>query len=72
MKCHRSQSRRCKVRLTLPFPLQDSEGRLTSVSQLYKYVGEQPVSCHNVAGRGIMHPSGGAAMKGHVPRKSGH
>ena len=30
----RSQSRRCEQRPTLPFPLQDSEGRLTSVSQL--------------------------------------
>ena len=39
----------------LSFPLQDSEGRLASVSQLYEHVGEQPVTCHNVAGRGIMH-----------------
>ena len=39
----------------LPFPLQDSEGRLTSVSQLYEHVGEQSATCHNVAGRGIMH-----------------
>ena len=39
----------------LPFPLQDSEGRLASVSQLYKHVGEQPATCHNVAARGIMH-----------------
>ena len=39
----------------LPFPLQDSEGRLTSISQLYQHVGEQPATCHNVATRGIMH-----------------
>ena len=39
----------------LPFPLQDSEGRLTSISQLYQHVGEQPATHHNVAGRGIMH-----------------
>ena len=54
-KCHRSQSRRCEQRPTLPFPLQDSEGRLASVSQLYKHAGEQPATLHNVAGRGIMH-----------------
>ena len=55
MKCHWSQSRKHKQRPTLPFPLQDSEGRLTSISQLYKHVGEQPAAHHNVAGRGIMH-----------------
>ena len=51
----RSQSRRCEPRPPLPFPLQDSEGRLGSVSQLYKHAAEQPVAHHNVAGRGIMH-----------------
>ena len=51
----RSQSRRRKQRTTLPFPLQDSEGRLASISQLYEHVGEQPAAHHNVAGRGIMH-----------------
>ena len=39
----------------LPFPLQDSEGRLTSILQLYKHAGEQPAARHNVAARGIMH-----------------
>ena len=39
----------------LPFPLQDSEERLTSISQLYKHAGEQPATHHNVAARGIMH-----------------
>ena len=51
----RSQSRRCEQRPMLPFPLQDSEGRLASISQLYKHAGEQPATRHNVAGRGIMH-----------------
>ena len=40
---------------TLPFPLQDSEGRLASISQLYEHAAEQPAAHHNVAGRGIMH-----------------
>ena len=39
----------------LPFPLQDSEGRLASVLQLYKHAGEQPAACHNVAAQGIIH-----------------
>ena len=51
----RSQSRKRKQRPMLPFPLQDSEGRLASISQLYKHAGEQPAARHNVAGRGIMH-----------------
>ena len=51
----RSQSRRCEPKQLLPFPLQDSEGRLTSVSQLYVHVAEQPVANHNVAGSVIMH-----------------
>ena len=54
-KHHRTQSRKHEQRLTLPFPLQDTEGRLTSVSQLYEHVGKQCAACHNVAGRGIMH-----------------
>ena len=55
MKCPQSQSRRREPRPLLPFPLQDSEGRLTSISQLYEHVADQPVTHHNVAGRGIMH-----------------
>ena len=39
----------------LPFPLQDSEGRLASILQLYKHVGEQLVVRNDVAGRGIMY-----------------
>ena len=54
-KCLRSQSRRCEPKPPLPFPLQDSEGRLASVLQLYKHAAEQPVAYHNVTGRGIMH-----------------
>ena len=50
-----SQSRRREPRPLLPFPLQDSEGRLASISQLYTHAAEQPVAHHNVAGRGIMH-----------------
>ena len=55
VKCPHSQSRRHEPRPLLPFPLQDSEGRLTSISQLYEHAAEQPVTHHNVAGRGIMH-----------------
>ena len=50
-----SQSKRQEPRPTLPFPLQDSEGRLASISQLYEHAAEQPAAHHNVAGRGIMH-----------------
>ena len=49
-KCCRSQSRRREQRPTLPFPLQDSEGRLTSISQLYKHAEEQSATRHSVAG----------------------
>ena len=55
VKRPRSQSRRHEPRLPLPFPFQDSEGRLASVLQLYEHAAEQPVTHHNVAGRGIMH-----------------
>ena len=54
-KRRRSQSKRCEERPTLPFPLQDSEGRLTSILQLYQHAAEQPVSHHNVAAQGIIH-----------------
>ena len=55
-KHHRSQSRRRKQRPMLPFPLQDSEGRLASISQLYEHAREQPAAHHNVAGRGSVKP----------------
>ena len=51
----RSQSRRREPKPRLPFPLQDSEGRLASVSQLYEHAAAQPAAPHNVAGRAIMH-----------------
>ena len=54
-KRRRSQSKRRKPRPTLPFHLQDSEGRIVSITQLYEHVQEQPPTHHNVAGRGIMH-----------------
>ena len=54
-KCHWSQSRKREVRPTLPFPLQDSEGRLASILMLYEHAGEQPVPHNDVAGQVIMH-----------------
>ena len=55
MKHRRSLSRKWEARPRLPFPLQDTEGRLTSISRLYEHAGEQPVPRDDVAGRGIMH-----------------
>ena len=46
----RSQSRRREPKPPLPFPLQDSEGRCASVSQLYEHAAVQPATHHNVAG----------------------
>ena len=54
-KCAHSQSRRCEPKPPLPFPLQDSEGRLASVSQLYEHAAAQRATPHNVAGQAIMH-----------------
>ena len=51
----RSQSRRHELKPWLPSPLQDSEGRLASISQLYKHAAAQPAAPHNVAGQAIMH-----------------
>ena len=39
LKRPRSQSRRREMGLVLPFPLQDTEGRLASVERLYQYAG---------------------------------
>ena len=55
VKRTRSQSRRHEPKPPLPFPLQDSEGRLASVLQLYEHAAAQPATHYNVAGRGIMH-----------------
>ena len=54
-KCTRSQSRRHEPKPQLSFPLEDSEGRLTSISQMYEHAAVQPAAPHNVAGRAIMH-----------------
>ena len=50
MKHRRSQSRKREVRPMLPFPLQDSEGRLASILRLYEHVGEQQAAHDDVAG----------------------
>ena len=50
-----SQSRRREPKPRLPFPLQDSEGRLASILQLYEHAAAQPATPHNVAGWAIMH-----------------
>ena len=54
-KCHRSLSRKWEARPRLPFPLQDTEGRLASIARLYEHAGEQPAPHNDVAGQGIMH-----------------
>ena len=54
-KCPRSQSRRRELKSRLPFPLQDSEGRFSSIAQLYEHAAAQPATPHNVAGQAIMH-----------------
>ena len=55
MKHPRSQSRRWENRPTLPFPLQDEEGRHISAQELYRHAGQQPLAHHNVATMGITH-----------------
>ena len=50
-----SQSQRHEPKSRLPFPLQNSERRLTSISQLYEHAAVQPAAPHNVAGQAIMH-----------------
>ena len=54
-KCPRSQSRKREVVPTLPFPLQDLEGRHTSVMKLYDHAAEQPPPLDGVAGEVIRH-----------------
>ena len=54
-KCPRSQSRKWETRPVLPFPLQDTDGRLASITRLYEHAGEQPPPRDDVAGRGIRH-----------------
>ena len=55
MKHCRLESRRCGGRPTLPFPLQDDDGRCASVQQLYQHAGVQPRACLDVATWGITH-----------------
>ena len=50
-----SQSRKWDMGLTLPFPLQDSEGRHASVMRLYEHTAEQPPPPDGVAGEAIRH-----------------
>ena len=54
-KHHQSGSRRWKGQPTLPFLLQDNDGRCAAVRQLYQHAGEQPWACHNVAALGMTH-----------------
>ena len=54
-KHRQSQSRRQEDQPTLPFPLQDNEGRCTSAQQLYQHAGEQPQARHKVATLGMTH-----------------
>ena len=51
----RSQSRKQEVVLTLPFPLQDSEGRHPLVMKLYEHAVEQTPPPDGVAGEAIRH-----------------
>ena len=49
-KCPCSQSRRWEMGPALSFPLQDMEGRLTSIVRLYEDAGEQLPPWDDVAG----------------------
>ena len=51
----RSQSRRWRVGLTPPFPLQDSEGRHTAVMKLYDHATEQLPPPDGIAEEAIRH-----------------
>ena len=55
MKHHRSESRRRGGWPTLPFLLQDDDGRCALVQQLYQHAGEQPRAHLDVATWGITH-----------------
>ena len=50
VKHRQSLSRKREVRPMLPFPLQDTEGRLASILRLYEHAGEQPAPHDDVAG----------------------
>ena len=51
----RSQSRRGDMGPALPFPLQDSEGKLASIMRLYEHAAEQPLPLDGVAREAIRH-----------------
>ena len=51
----RSQSRRWGVGLTLPFPLQDSEGRHAAIMKLYDHAAEQPPPQDGIDGEAVRH-----------------
>ena len=61
-KCRRSQSRRWDSRPTVPFPLQDHEGRLQAIRMLYEEAGESRLASEMTALRGLQegHPELGA------------
>ena len=61
-KCHRSQSRRRDSHSTVPFPLQDHEGRLQAIRTLYEEAGESRLASEMMALRGLRegHPELGA------------
>ena len=61
-KRRRSQSRRRDSHLTVPFPLQEHEGRLQAVLMLYEEAGEHRLASEMTALRGLResHPEMGA------------
>ena len=61
-KCRRSQSRRRDFRPTVPFPLQEHEGRLQAIRTLYEEAGEHRLASEMTALRGLResHPEMGA------------
>ena len=61
-KCRRSQSRRRDSRPTVPFPLQEHEGRLQAIQTLYEEAGEHRLASEMTALRGLRegHPEMGA------------
>ena len=61
-KRHRSQSRRRDARPTVPFPLQEQEGRLQALQVLYEEAGRQRLASQVTALRGLQasHPDMGA------------
>ena len=61
-KHHHSQSRRRDSRPTVPFPLQEHEGRLQAVLTLYEEAGEHRLASEMTALRGLWesHPEMGA------------